>query len=87
MTTADHLRELINEHYVITGMMARAVVELITADNDEQAEMHAKAVVKLSEGCNTSLDNLRRWCADAKVLGRDNWYEFLEKSELEELEP
>jgi len=79
MTTADHLQELIANYYKVSGLMAGAVVQLLTSDNDEQCETHARSVTELAEGANVALDELRRFAADPKVLGRDNFYEFLEK--------
>lgn len=71
------LRDLTADYYTISGLASRALVELITADNDEQAETHARALVELTAGMNAAVDNLRQYAADPKVLGRDNFATFL----------
>lgn len=78
MTTHDHLQKLIGDYYVIAGLASAALVELITCDNDEQCETHARALLNLFQGQNQAIDDLREYAADAKVLGRDNFYQFVE---------
>ncbi len=78
MTTADHLRELIAEYYRISGMMTGVIADLVTCDDDERCETLAIEAADLAGGVNAALDNLRRWVADPKVLGRDNFYRYLE---------
>jgi hypothetical protein len=77
MTTESHLRDLITNYERIAGMLTGAIVELVTSDNDEQSETHARAVVELSEGVNLALNDLRTYLGDPKVLGRDNFWKFL----------
>lgn len=85
MTTADHFQQLIADYYRVTGLLSGAVVMLVTADSDEDAALHARAVIDLSVGVNVALDDLRRFAADHRVLGRDNWYMFLERPAGENL--
>ena len=85
MTTADHFQQLIADYYRVSGLLSGAVVMLVTADNDEDAARHARAAMDLTVGVNAALDNLRRFAADHKVLGRDNWYMFLERPAGENL--
>ena len=82
MTTTQHVQELVDNYHHVSGLMAAAVVALTTSDNDEQCETHARSVAQLAEGANAAMDDLRRYVSDPKVLGRDNFYEFLEKPEL-----
>ena len=86
MTTPSHLKQLIANYYQISGLMAGAVVELVTCDNDEQCETHARNVSEIAAGVNVALDDLRRFVADPKVLGRDNFYTYLEAND-EDLTP
>ena len=81
MTTTSHVQQLIADYYSISGLFAGSIVSLVTADTDEDAATHAAAVRELSGGVNDALDNLRRYVADPHVLGRDNFYAFLERHE------
>lgn len=77
MTTTSHLQDLIAQYYEVTGLLSAAIVELVTATSDLDARRHAQAVIDLSVGVNQGLEDLRRWVADPKVLGRDNFYQQL----------
>lgn len=83
MTTQGQLQKLIGDYYVIAGLASAALVELITCDNDEQCETHARALLNLFQGQNQAIDDLREYAADAKVLGRDNFYTFIEAPSIE----
>ena len=81
MTTLSHLQDLIAKYYEVSGLMAGSIVALVTSDNDEQAATHARNAAELAAGANLALDDLRRYVADPKILGRDNFYTFLERRE------